>query len=160
MVTLLLSVIPIACLLAAFAYAAVAGAKLHGSNGFLSVLGVAFTLVGLTLGRLLDRFTPTPRVMDDWLNYRGQVDYEVSSRGDRYLAVLSVEVAVLFIFAAALSTLAVVLIKRDAAGGSLPGRLPRQIGPLAAMFVFAVGMAARSKLALYLAFVLARAHLL
>src|SRR5580698_8108079 len=156
MVTLLLSALPIACLLAAFAYAAFAGAKLQGSNGFLSVLGVAVTLAGLTLGRLLDRFTPTPRVMDDWVNYRGHVDYEVSIRGDRYLAVLSVEVAVLFIFAAVLSTLAVVVIRRDAAGGSRPGNLSRQLGPLATMFVFAVGMAARSKLALYLAFVLAR----
>src|SRR5580700_9036899 len=160
MVTLLLSAFPIACLLSAFAYAAVAGAKLHGSNGFLSVLGVAVTLAGLTLGRLIDRFMPVPRVMDDWVNYRGQVDYEVSSRGDRYLAVLSVEIAVIFIFAAALSTMAVVLIKRDAAGGSLPGRLSRQTGTLAALFVFAVGAAARSKLALFLAFMLARAHLL
>jgi len=160
MVTLLLSVIPVACLLSAFAYAAVAGARLHGSNGFLSVLGVAVTLAGLTLGRLLDRFTPLPRAMDDWINYRGPVDYEVTIKGDRYLAVLSVEVALLFLFAAALSFLAVVLIKRDAAGASRTGPLSRHLGPVAAMFVFAVGITARSKLALYLAYVLARAHLL
>jgi hypothetical protein len=160
MTTLLLSVFPVLLLLSAFAYAAVSAAKLHGSNGFISVMGVAVTLAGLTLGRFLDRFTGMPRALDDWVNYRGPVAYEVTTKGDRYLAVLSVEVALLFLFAAALSFLAVVLIRRDAAGASRSGPLSTHLGPLAAMFVFAVGITARSKLALYAAYLLARAHLL
>lgn len=160
MMTPLLSAFPALCLFAALVYAVVAGAALYRSSGFVSVLGIAVTLAGLAAGRLLDRFAALPRNLDDWVNYRGPVDLQVSTRGERFLAVLSVEAALLFMLAAAISFVAIRLIKRDAAGRSRSEAPSRQFAPLAALFVLAFGLTARGKLAVYLAYMLAKAHLL
>ncbi len=158
MVTVLLSVVPLLCILAAFVYAAVTGAALFRSRGLVSSLGVASTLAGLTVGRLLDRFLTLPRELDDWVNYRGPVDVQVSTKGERFLAVLSVEVALLFLFAAAISFLAITLIRRDAGRGR--GAASDPFALLAALFACAICITARGKLSICLAYLLARAHLL
>jgi hypothetical protein len=160
MVTALLSALPLVSILAAFIYAAVTGASLYRSSGFVSVLGVAVTLAGLTLGRLLDRFVSLPRGLDDWVNYRDAADSQAITRSDRFLAVFSVEVALLFVFAAIISFVAVALINRDAGGRTRSLPRSRQFAPLGALFVVAVGLTARGKLALCAAYLLARAHLL
>jgi hypothetical protein len=159
MIAPLLSALPLFCILAAFLYAAVTGARLYRSNGFISVLGVAVTLAGLTLGRLLDR-VPLPHSLDDWVNYRGPLDHQISTKGERFLAILSVEVALLFLLASAVSFLAVLVIKRDASGASRTDTRMRKAAPLVALFAFAVGIPARAKISVYLAFLLAKAHLL
>jgi hypothetical protein len=158
-VTALLSAVPLLCILAAFVYAAVIGAALFRSRGLVSSLGVASTLAGLAVGRFLDRFLTLPRELDDWVNYRGPVNVQVSTKGERFLAVLSVEVALLFLFAAAISFLAVALIRRDAAGRAR-GAPSDPFVPLAALFACAICITARSKLSIGVAFLLARAHLL
>jgi hypothetical protein len=160
MVNLLLTAFPILCLFGAFVYAALVGARLYKGSGFVSVLAIAVTIAGLSLGRLIDRFVSLPEELDDWVNYRGTADIQISTRGDRFLAVLSVEVAVMFIFAAAVSFLAVALLKRDATRASRPGPNSLHPGILAAMFAFAVGLTARTKIAVCVAYVLAKAHLL
>lgn len=159
MVSALLSAVPLLGILAAFVYAAVTGAALFRTRGLVSSLGVASTLAGLTVGRLLDRFLALPRELDDWVNYRGPVDVQVSTKGERFLAVLSVEVALLFLFAAAISFLAIALIRRDAAAKAR-GAGPDPFPPLAALFACAICITARAKLSICLAFLLAKAHLL
>jgi hypothetical protein len=158
MVGALLSAVPLLCILAAFVYAAVTGAALFRARGLVSTLGVASTLAGLTVGRLLDRFLSLPREMDDWVNYRGPFTVQVSTKGERFLAVLSVEVALLFLFAAAISFLAMALIRRDAAGKARAASDPFAL--LAALFACAICITARSKLSVCVAFLLAKAHLL
>jgi hypothetical protein len=160
MVNLLLTAFPLLCLLGAFVYAALTGVRLYRASGFVSVLAVAVMLAGLTAGRLVDRFVSLPREMDDWVNYRDTADIQISTKGDRFLAVLSVEVAVMFLFAAAVSLLAVWLLRRDETRASRPGPHSLHPGLLVSLFAFAVGLTARSKIAIYLAYVLARAHLL
>jgi MFS family permease len=160
MVTLLLSVLPVLCVATAFVYAVVVGGALLRTSGFVSALAVAATLAGLALGRLLDRFVALPRELDDWVNYRGGVDPQISMRGERFLAILSVESAALFILASCAAILAVWLVKRDAEGRTRSETPPRRMAPLAALFVLAVAITARSKLAVCVAFALAKAHLL
>ncbi len=160
MVNLLLTAFPILCLFGAFVYAALMGASLYRRSGFVSALAIAVTLAGLTLGRLVDRFVPLPGQLDDWVSYRGEAQDQISTKGDRYLAVLSVEVAVMFVLAAAMALLAVALLRRDATRASRPGPNTLHAGILAAMFVFAIGLTSRTKIAICLAYALARAHLL
>jgi MFS family permease len=150
MATLLLSVLPIASIMAVFVYALAAGLRMYRSSGQVSILGVAATIAGLTLGRLVDRYIPLPRAVDEWLN----------SGGDRFLALLRAEVALLFLFAAVVSFLAITLIRRDARGQLHPESRSRQLPLLWALFAFAVGITARSKLAALLAYLMDRAHLL
>jgi hypothetical protein len=160
MVNLLLTAFPILCLCGAFVYAALMGARLYKGSGFVSALAIAVVLAGLTLGRLIDRFVPLPGRLDDWVNYRGAAQVQISTQGDRYLAVLSVEVAVMFVLAAAVAFLAIALLKKDATRASRPGPNSLHPGILTAMFAFAVGLTARTKIAICLAYALARAHLL
>lgn len=159
MATLLLSVLPILSVLAVFVYALGVGLRMYRASGQASVLGVAATIAGLTAGRLLDRFIPLPRGLDDWVNYRDGAADQLSDRGERFLVVLSVEVALLFLLAAAISFLAITLIRRDA-GPRRPVDRRRELPLLGLLALLAVGITARSKLAVLLAFLMAKAHLL
>ena len=160
MVTTLLTTVPILCLRAVFIYSAVAGASLYRSKGFTSVLGIAVTLAGLTAGRMLDRFVPLPRYLDDWMNYRDSVSFQITTKGERFLAVLSVEVAVMFTFAALVSFIGITLIRRDATGTARAASKSRKLAPMIALFVFAICLTARAKLSVGLAYLLAKANLL
>jgi hypothetical protein len=150
MATLLLSALPVASIMAVFVYAFTAGLRMYRSNGQVSILGVAFTIAGLTLGRLVDRYISLPHEVDEWVN----------SGADSFLALLRVEVALLFLFAAVMSFLAITLISRDAEGQLHPETRSRQVPLLWALFAFAIGITARSKLAAFLAYLMAKAHLL
>jgi uncharacterized Tic20 family protein len=101
-----------------------------------------------------------PRHLDDWINYRDEANNQVSTRGDRFLAVLSVEVALLFLFAAVIGFLAVTLVRRDAAAQLRPLARRHGFRTLAALFALAVGITVRSKLAALLAFLMAKGNLL
>ena len=159
MTIFLLSVVPLLSIFAVFVYAAVTGIRMYRASGRVSVLGVAIAVGGLTLGRLVDRFGMLPQDLDDWVNYRGG-STQVSTGAERFLAVMSVEVALLFVFAAVIALLAIALIRRDSEPqAALEGR-PKGFLLLGALFVFAVALAARSKLAVFLAFLLAKAHLI
>jgi hypothetical protein len=160
MTTLLLSVLPILSILAVFAYAAVVGSRMYRSSGQASILGVAMALAGFTVGRLIERFGTLPQDLDDWVNYRDGANHLVTTQGERSLAVLSVEVAILFTFAAVIAFLAITLVRRDAAALHRPVARSSEVPLLATIFIFAVGVTARSKLAAVLAFMLAKAHLL
>jgi hypothetical protein len=157
---LLLSYVPLVCVLGAFAYAAVVGVRIYAGTGHGSVLGVAVAMLGLMLGRLLDRFIPLVAALDDWINYRGALNERVKTQSERYLAVISVEVALLFMFSALIGFIAVTLIRRDLSGPSSPAARSLQGGLLGVLFAASLGLAGRAKIAAYLAFVLARAHLL
>ncbi len=160
MTTLLLSVLPLLSIFGVFVYACIVGVRIFRASGRVSVFGVAVALAGLTLGRLVDRFGVLPQELDDWVNYRGGESSPVSTGAERFLAVLSVEVALLFVFAAVIALLAIALIRRDIEPGAVPAPRPRVLVLLAALFVFAVALAARSKLAVFLAFLLAKLHLI
>jgi hypothetical protein len=160
METLLLSTLPLLCILASLAYAAVVGTRVYKATGFISVLGVAAGLLGAYVGRFLDRFIPLPRDVDDWVNYRGLVDYQVKATGERYLAILSVEAAVLFLLASAFTFLAVNMIRRDALGQSRGDKGPSRFAVLGGLFILALCLTYRGKLAACLAFLLAKAGLL
>jgi hypothetical protein len=141
METALLSAIPLLCRLAAFAYAARAGLKAYKSTGHASILGIATTLLGLAVGRLVDRFVPLFRAIGNPFGYQG----------------MKVEVALLALFAAATTVLAVTLAEGDAVAqpGSRPGL--RRCALLAAIFLSSAGITARGKLAAFLAFLLSKA---
>jgi hypothetical protein len=160
MTTLLLSVLPLLSIFAVFVYAGVTGLRMYRASGRVSVLGVAIALGGLTLGRLVDRFGVLPRDLDDWVNYRGSESSQVSTGAERFLAVMSVEVALLFLFAAVIALLAIALIRRDSEPQAGTEVRPKGMLLLGALFVFAVALAARSKLAVFLAFLLAKVHLI
>jgi hypothetical protein len=160
MKTLLLSVLPLLSILGVFIYSCIVGVRMFRASGRVSVLGVAIALAGLTLGRLVDRLGVLPQDLDDWVNYRGGEGSPVSTGGERFLAVLSVEVALLFVFAAVIALLAIALIRRDSDPRALPAARPSVPMLLGALFVFAVALAARSKLAVFLAFLLAKVHLI
>jgi hypothetical protein len=150
MAALLLSVLPIASMAAVFVYALVSGLKVYRSGGQVSILGVAATIAGLTLGRIADRYGSLPREVDDWSN----------SGGDHLLALLKAEVALLFLFAAIVGFLAIKLLRRDAEGQVNPAGRSRQLPLLGSLFLFAIGLTARAKLAGLLAYVMERARLL
>ena len=156
----ILSYIPLLCILAALVYAALVGVRLYRETGKSSALGVAVAMLGMILGRLLDRFVPLVSGLDDWVNYRGKYTEQVTTRGDRFLAIMSLEVALLFLFAALISILAVTLIKRDVLPQTPPAPRSPQSGLLLVLFAAAVGIASRAKIAAYLAFLLAKANLL
>jgi hypothetical protein len=160
MVTALLSVLPVLCVIAAFVYAGTVGMRLYRANGFISGIAIAVTLVGLAFGRILNRFVSLPRELEDWVNYRGGVDPQISTKGERFLAVLSVESALLFILAAIAAALAISVFKGDAEGTTRSGTRAQKTAPLAALFVVAIAITARSKLAICAAYILAKAHLL
>jgi hypothetical protein len=160
MTTLLLSVLPLLSISGVFVYASIAVIRMFRASGRVSVLGVAIAVAGLTLGRLVDRFGVLPQDLDDWVNYRGGEASQVSTGAERFLAVLSVEVALLFVFAGVIALLAIALIRRDVEPRAVPKPRPGVFVLLAALFVFAVALAARSKLAVFLAFLLAKVHLI
>jgi hypothetical protein len=140
--TVLLSMLPILCVLASFFYAVLAGARAYRSTGRVSILAVATTLAGLTAGQLLKRFLPATTALDDSVNYLS----------------LRVEVALLLMLAATLTFLAVTLLRRDAPGQPKPFLDSRRGALLAALFFFAAALVARSKIAAYLAVLLVKAH--
>jgi hypothetical protein len=74
--------------------------------------------------------------------------------------VFSVEVALLFLFAAVIAFLAITLIRRDAAAQARTASRPGALPLLATLFVFAVCITARAKLAPFLAYLMAKAHLI
>jgi hypothetical protein len=150
MATLLLSVLPVASIMAAFAYSLAYGIRMYRSSGQVSILGVASTIAGLALGRLADRNISLPRRVDDWVN----------SGVDHFLALLRVEVALLFLFAAVVSFLAITLLRRDADGRARPAGRSRLLPLLGMLFAFAIGITARSKLAALLAYLMEKGHLL
>jgi hypothetical protein len=158
--TFLLSVLPMLSLLAVFVYAAVTGVRMYRSSGRVSAIGIAVVLAGLVTGRLLDRFSSLPADVDDWVNYRGRAALEVATRGDRGLALLSVESAVMFVLAAVVVFLAVTLVRREDADKSRPAARSLPLPLLAALFILAVALLTRSKLAAIIAFLMAKAHLL
>jgi hypothetical protein len=84
----------------------------------------------------------------------------VTTKGERFLTVMSVEVSLLFLFAALISILAVTLIKRDVTPVTTPAPRSPQGGLLLILFAASVGIAGRAKIAAYLAFLLAKANLL
>jgi hypothetical protein len=135
----LLSTLPLLCILASFVYAAWVGIKVHRSTGQLSILGVAITLAGLSAGRLLNRFLPPAPTLDDSVNYRS----------------LKVEVALLFMLAAAVAFFAVTLLKRESMVRSMPPLDPRRGCLLVALFVSAIAITTRGKIAAYLVYLLA-----
>ncbi len=144
METALLTAIPLPCVLAAFAYAALAGLKAYRSTGRASILGIAATLLGLAAGRLLDRFVPIPRAIGNPLAYQA----------------MRADVALLALFASAATVLAVALAKGDAAGQPGPRPAYRRCALLAAIFLSSAAITARGKLAAFLVFLLSRAGLL
>jgi hypothetical protein len=160
MTTLLLSVLPIAGIAAVFLYALVTGLRMYRSNGQVSIFGVAATIAGFAVGRIADRFLALPRYLDDWVNYRDGPASQASTGSVRFLAILSVEVALLFLFAAAVGLVVITLIRRDFARQSHPGERSLELPLLGGLFAFAVGITARAKLAALLAFAMARSHLL
>jgi ribose/xylose/arabinose/galactoside ABC-type transport system permease subunit len=143
METSLFSALPILLVLAAFLYAAVVGEKIHGSTGGIATLGVATTLLGLTMGWLLERFVPLTRGEDDWISFRS----------------LRLEVAILFLFVAAFTFVAVAVLRRDATGQSHLDSGRRKFGYLFSLFVIAVGLPARAKLAAVLVMLLTKENL-
>jgi hypothetical protein len=149
MVSLFLSVVPLASILAVLAYALASGLRIYRASGQVATLGVAITISGLTLGRLLDRL-PLPREVDDWMN----------SGGAHFLGLMRVEVALLFLLAAAMGLLVITLLRRDAEGQVHPETRSRQLPLLGMLFVLAVGIAARSKVAALLALLLEKGHLI
>jgi prepilin signal peptidase PulO-like enzyme (type II secretory pathway) len=159
MTIFLLSVLPVISLLAVFVYAVVAGTRVYRKNGQVSILGVAVLIAGLAAGRLIDRFVPLPTGLDDWVNLRDAAS-EAGTRSERFLAVLSVEVALLFLFAAVIGFVAITLIRRDGVRQFNPIARPPEVPLLSSLFVFAVGITLRSKLAVLLAFLMAKGNLL
>jgi hypothetical protein len=160
MTIFLLSVLPLLSIFGVFVYAAVTGIRMFRSSGKVAVLGVAIAVAGLTVGRLVDRLGVLPRSMDDWINYRGGESSQVSTGAERFLVVMSVEVALLFVFAAVIAFLAITLIRRDAEPRAAPEAGPTALVLLSGLFVFAVAIAARTKLAVFLAYLLAKGHLI
>jgi hypothetical protein len=158
--TFLLSVLPMLSLLAAFVYAAVTGARMYRSSGRVSVVGIAVVLAGFITGRLIDRLSSLPADVDDWVNYRGGATLQVATGVDRGLALLQVESAVMFLFAAVIVFLAVTLVRREVAEQSRSAPRSPPLPLLAMLFIVAVALITRSKLAAIVAFLMAKAHLL
>jgi len=143
METSLFSAFPLILVLAAFVYAAVVGEKVHGATGGIAILGIATTLLGMTAGWLLERFVPLTRGEDDWISFRS----------------LRLEVAVLFLLVAAIAFLGVSLIRRDVTGQSRTDSGLRKFASLAVLFVLAVGLPARAKLAAFLVMLLTKGNM-
>lgn len=139
----LAAIIPLLFLLASFVYAAFVGNKVHSSTGGISIFGVAVTLLGLIAGWLLERFLPLAGAGEDWNSFR----------------VSRLAVEMLFSFVAAMTFMAVTLIKRDVAGRTNADSKPRCAALLVPLFLFAVGIAARAKIAAFLVTVFSRAGL-
>jgi hypothetical protein len=158
--TFLLSVLPMLSILAVFVYAAVTGARMYRSSGQVSVVGIAVVLAGLVVGRIIGRFSSLPADVDDWVNYRGGPALQSATGVDRGLSLLSVESAVMFIIAAVIVFLGVTLVRRDETAQSRPVAHSPQLPLLAALFVMAIALLSRSKLAAIIAFLMAKAHLL
>jgi hypothetical protein len=114
------------------------GEKTYSSTGSVSILGVAITLFGLIVGWLLERFLPFPRSIDDLVSDRS----------------MRLEIPVLFFCVTAITLVAVTLAKRDAAAQEKATPGSRRMALLVPLFVFAVGMAARMKIAAFLAVLL------
>jgi hypothetical protein len=121
-------------LLAALVYAALIANKIHSSTGGVSMFGIVVTLLGLIAGWLLQRFLPVAGAGDGWESSR----------------VTRVAVEILFSFVAAITFLAVTLIKRDVDVRTNAGSSPQRALLLIPLFLFAVGVAARAKLAAFL----------
>lgn len=134
----LFSTFPLICVFAALIYAAFVGEKTYSSTGSVSILGVAITLFGLIVGWLLERFLPFPRSIDDLVSDRS----------------MRLEIPVLFFCVTAITLVAVTLAKRDAAAKEKAAPGSRRVALLIPLFVFAVGMAARVKIAAFLAVLL------
>jgi O-antigen ligase len=131
-----LSFLPLILVFVALAYAAIVGEKLHSATGAVSVLGIAATLVGLILGWLLQRFLPAARSVDEWVNYRS----------------IRIDVALLFLGIAAMTFIAVALVRGDLRGRDKPGaNSAGRLRLLVPLFLFAVGIAARGKIAAWIA---------
>jgi hypothetical protein len=160
MTIFLLSVLPLLSIVGVFVYASATGIRMLRDSGRVSVLGVAIAVAGLTVGRLVDRFGVLPQALDDWMNYRDGPGSQASTGAERFLAVLSVEVALLFVFAAVIALLAIMLIRRDIEPRAVPQPRPTALVLLGALFVFAVAIAARTKLAVFLAYLMAKVHLI
>lgn len=158
--TLILQVMPAAMVFGALGYALFAGVRLYRSHGFLSLLALACTFGGLAVGRLLDRAIRLPKFLDDWVSYRGGATATVSSRAEPYLAVLSTEVALMLSCAAVIVVVGALLIRRDALGRSASATTFAKIAPLAGLVALALALTVRSKLAVAVAFVLAKANLI
>jgi fucose 4-O-acetylase-like acetyltransferase len=135
METSLVSTLPLICVFAALIYAAFVGEKTYSSTGAVSILGVAITLFGLIVGWLLERFLPFPHSLDDLVNDR-------STR---------LEVPMLFFCVTAITLLAVTMAKKDAIERPKAASGSRRLALLIPLFVFAVGLAARVKIAAFLA---------
>jgi hypothetical protein len=136
----LVSTFPLLLVLASFFYAAVVGERIHRSTGAISILGVAVTLLGVTVGWFLERFLPVSSGIDD-------VTIARNSR---------LGVSLLFFLVAATAFLAVTLIRRDVSGLSKSDPAFRKCAFLASAFILAVGIPAHDKLATYLAIFLPR----
>jgi hypothetical protein len=135
METSLLSAFPLICVFAALVYAAIVGERFYSSTGSVSILGIATTLFGLIVGWLLERFLPFPHSVDDLVN-----DHR-----------LRLEVTMLFFCVTAITLVGVTLVKRDAAARPKVAPSSRRLVLLIPLFVFAVGAAARVKIAAFLA---------
>ncbi len=152
--------LPTLSLLAVFVYAVVTGARMYRSSGRVAVIRIAVVLAGFITGRLLDRLSSLPADVDDWVNYRGGATLQVATGVDRGLALLQVESAVMFLFAAVIVFLAVTLVRREVAEQSRSAPRPPPLPLLAMLFIVAVALITRSKLAAIVAFLMAKAHLL
>jgi hypothetical protein len=160
MATLLLNLLPVLSIVGAGAYAALTGLRMNRAGGQVCALAVAVAIAGLALGRLMDRFSRLPGFLNDWVNYRGDANDLASTGSDRLLSVLSVEAALLFVLAAVVALIAVLLIRRDAAIEAGPRARSRGRRLIAALFVATVAITFRSKLAVFIAFAMAKGHLL
>jgi hypothetical protein len=134
------STLPLLLVFASFVYAALVGEKMHRSTGSISVLGVAVTLLGVTVGWFLERFLP----------FAGGVDGGIISQNSR------LGVSLLFSLVAVISFLAVDLIRRDVTGLSKSDSVFRKCAFLVCAFILAAGVPAHDKLATYLAIFLPR----
>lgn len=160
MKTLLLSLLPLVSILLVFIYSCVSGLRMYRTRGLVCLLGIAATIAGFALGRLVERFAALPRGLDDWVNYRDEAAGQASTGGDRILATLSVEVALLFLLVSGLAVLAILMVQRDSTAQTSPIARPGAFPLLAAVFVFAVALTTRGKIATFLAFLMAKGHLL
>jgi hypothetical protein len=140
MASSIISALCLLCVFAALIYGVLVGARIFGSTGCVSPFGIPVTLFGLIVGWLLERFLPFLGARSDWNNPHGS----------------RLEVQLLFLFVTAVTVLAVTLVRRDFADG--PGKKPdpRQAPLLIPMFLLAVGMTARGKVAALLVILFSR----
>jgi len=163
MKTALLTILPLLCLLASFAYVAWVALRTYKASGLVSGLGLAISLVGLAVGRYLGLLIPRTRAVADWVSSHdiaNRREYRINAPGDLF-SVYTVETALAFMFIAAFGLLGVTLTREDAVPRGGPAKRTRRLVILlAGLFLFAAAITARRRIAEYVAYFLVQVNLL